>query len=105
MSWFNKKKEKEEPPVLYEGKPIIEDWNKDPYWYAKKLFVENTTFSKGGNYCVIDDNQFEGVPNNIDLLEFMLSKGWEFVNAVQVDANEGIVCNVEYIFKKKEAQK
>lgn len=89
MKWpFRKKKEDEEDAKR--------NYTKDPLWYAKELFEAAQI---NGNWCVITDDNFEGVINNIELLSFMENKGWMFKDMwVTFIPSNGHMA--EYIFRK-----
>ena len=94
--FWKKKKEEKKKSLMFEGKPIIEDYRVDKHWYSKKLFIEN--FVQEGNWGVIyEQGSWDGFANRVDLLNFMESQGWLFVFADTSLQSEGVV---ELVFRK-----
>lgn len=58
-----------------------------------------------GNYCVIyEQEQWDGFANNLDLLNFMETKGWKFISSCKyVLEGSGRLCDrtsIELIFRR-----
>jgi len=70
--------------------------NKRPFMVRKEIVQRK----KGGKYAVLDDQCFEGVCNNINLIEFVEGEGWEFITMNVLYYNPGWAA--EYLFRKAE---